>query len=82
MTTTPIAKANIQVHSGRNIAITAPIPKAIKNNPIVFLKAPKNIISPLPIFFTIFPLTFATCYDIFYMIIIYHNICYEELCEW
>jgi len=36
------AKANTQVHRGKNIAITAPIPKAIKNNPIVLRKAQKN----------------------------------------
>lgn len=35
-----------QSHRGKNNATTAPIPNAIKNKPIVFLKAPNKHILP------------------------------------
>jgi hypothetical protein len=41
------ATTSIQLHIGKNKATTAPTPKAIRNRPIVFLKAPKNIVFPL-----------------------------------
>lgn len=37
----------IKHHEGRIVASTTPMPSARKNNPIVFLKAPKNIFSLL-----------------------------------
>lgn len=41
-----VATMAIHPHKGRIIVNTKPIPSAIKNNPIVFLKAPNNILIP------------------------------------
>ena len=54
--TSTAATINTQSHKGKNNVIMAPTPNAIKNNPIVFLNAPTNIIFPflwLLAFFTV-----------------------------
>jgi len=42
-----------QSHRGKNNATTAPTPNAIKNNPMVFLKAPNKHLNLSPLDFTL-----------------------------